>query len=243
MSTATIEAVLTKACTKCGETKVLGSFTKDKRKRDGRRPACKACEAEQKRAYRAANREKVLEQERAYREASREALAERDRAYYEANREAVAERRRAHRAANRETIAERDRAYYAANREAVAEYRRAYYAANPHVHWASKYRTRARAYGFPIVVEEFTKADVVTMYGDYCTYCETGAFEHLDHFVPVAKGGPHTLENARPSCGACNRAKGEMSGDEWEQRQVELDEMSHADLEDAIDAEIAKWSA
>ena len=54
--------------------------------------------AEQKRAYRQANREKVAEQQRAYRQANREKVAEQKRAYYQANREKVAEYMRAYRA-------------------------------------------------------------------------------------------------------------------------------------------------
>ena len=58
--------------------------------------------AENKRAYREANREKIAENQRAYREANREKIAENKRAYYEANREKIAENKRAYREANRE---------------------------------------------------------------------------------------------------------------------------------------------
>ena len=45
--------------------------------------------AENKRAYREANREKIAENQRAYYEANREKIAENKRAYYEANREKI----------------------------------------------------------------------------------------------------------------------------------------------------------
>ena len=78
---------------------------------------------------------------------------------------------------------------------------------NPHCEWAKRYRRRARKYGFDVVIEAFTKPDVIERYGDSCFYCEAGAFEELDHYVPVSEGGPHTLANARPSCAKCNKAR------------------------------------
>lgn len=101
----------------------------------------------------------------------------------------------------------RDRAYYAANREAIAQRGRVRRQANPHIGWESIYRQRARQYGFTPVVVSFTRDDLITHYGDACWYCHTGAFSELDHHVPVAAGGHHTLNNCRPSCTPCNRAK------------------------------------
>lgn len=77
-------------------------------------------------------------------------------------------------------------------------------AAAPHLAWETNYRQRAHAYGNPAVVFPFTREELVERYGDECLYCG-GPFEELDHNVPVAAGGPHTLENCRPSCGPCNR--------------------------------------
>lgn len=58
-----------------------------------------------KRAYNAANKEKVAEYHRAYYAANKEKLAEYQRAYYAANKEKVAERNRANYAANKEKVA------------------------------------------------------------------------------------------------------------------------------------------
>ncbi|MFF0943715.1 HNH endonuclease [Kocuria sp. CPCC 205300] len=77
-------------------------------------------------------------------------------------------------------------------------------AASPHLEWEATYRQRAHAYGNAAVVFTFTREELVDRYGDECAWCG-GPFEELDHNVPVASGGPHTLENCRPSCGPCNR--------------------------------------
>ena len=46
---------------------------------------------------------------------------------------------------------------------------------------------------------------LVARYGDACFHCG-GDFEELDHFpIPVSQGGPHALDNCRPSCTPCNQ--------------------------------------
>jgi 5-methylcytosine-specific restriction endonuclease McrA len=40
-----------------------------------------------------------------------------------------------------------------------------------------------------------------------CTYCHAPA-EHVDHIVPLARGGAHVLGNLLPACADCNLEKG-----------------------------------
>lgn len=127
-----------KRCTRCGETKPLEEFGRDRRKRDGRASRCRACQAEYLRAYRKANREAIRERERAYREANREAIRERSREYYERNREAILEQQREHWKANREALLERHREYWKANRESLIE---------RHREWQRAYRARVELEG------------------------------------------------------------------------------------------------
>lgn len=54
-------------------------------------------------------------------------------------------------------------------------------------------------------------ADLI-LSGTHCTYCRQpnargGAGFHLDHRVPLASGGTHSLENLALCCEMCNRAK------------------------------------
>ncbi|MFJ3270334.1 HNH endonuclease [Streptomyces sp. NPDC086776] len=50
--------------------------------------------------------------------------------------------------------------------------------------------------------------------GAKCFYCE-GPFEHLDHFIPIAKGGPHAIQNLVPSCADCNLRKSDKMPWDW----------------------------
>ncbi|PAU90096.1 hypothetical protein CK505_12515 [Kocuria sp. WN036] len=82
--------------------------------------------------------------------------------------------------------------------------RRADRAASPHLSWEANYRQRAHAYGNAAIVDPFTREDIVARYGPDCWYCG-GPFEELDHNIPIAANGPHSLENCRPSCSSCGR--------------------------------------
>jgi 5-methylcytosine-specific restriction endonuclease McrA len=42
--------------------------------------------------------------------------------------------------------------------------------------------------------------------GRKCVYCG-GPYEHLDHVVPLSRGGAHSLDNLVPSCAHCNLTK------------------------------------
>ncbi|AKC03077.1 endonuclease VII [Gordonia phage Gsput1] len=87
-----------------------------------------------------------------------------------------------------------------------------YFRVNKHKQWESEYRRRCRLYGLPIVIVSFTRGEVVSKYGNACVECGSPEWE-LDHDVPVAAGGPHTIENVRPRCHPCNARKARVRDD------------------------------
>lgn len=180
-----------KTCTKCGESKPLDEFHRDRSKSDGRLPHCRACKA----AYRLVNRERNYRQFAEYRAAHRDEQSARNARWVAGHREEIAE-------------------YRATNRDRIEANRKRYVAAHPEISWRGNYRSRATRYGFDIIEEEFTKGDVIALYGDGCAYCGE-PFEQLDHYVSIKNGGPHTLANVRPSCTSCNRSKRDINGDEF----------------------------
>ncbi len=48
----------------------------------------------------------------------------------------------------------------------------------------------------------------VQTFGGRCAYCDSGMYEHMDHVVPLSRGGAHALDNVVPSCKSCNLKKG-----------------------------------
>lgn len=91
-----------KRCCTCGEVKGAEAFCRDKSRKDGLTPRCKACH----RRYREENREAIAESRRRYYEEHREAILDGKRRYYEEHREAVAEDQRRYREALRDMTRE-----------------------------------------------------------------------------------------------------------------------------------------
>ena len=78
---------MSKTCTKCGETKSLDDFHRNKTGAGGRRPDCKECVQEYTRRYYEENRDKERERNRRYREENRDKMLDYKRRYYEENRD------------------------------------------------------------------------------------------------------------------------------------------------------------
>lgn len=112
---------------------------------------------------------------------------------------------RARRAMCKACVRESRAHYRDSHREQINADKREHHAQHPHLKWRYRYEERMREAGMLPLVGDFTRADVVDRYGDACAHCG-GPFQELDHYpVPVSAGGPHTLDNVRPSCVPCNR--------------------------------------
>lgn len=79
----TAPTITVKRCTKCGETKSVDGFNRNRAKRDGLDTRCREC----KRAYYEDHREEHLSSSRAYYEDHREEILAHKEAYREAHRE------------------------------------------------------------------------------------------------------------------------------------------------------------
>lgn len=70
--------------------------------------------------------------------------------------------------------------------------------------------------------EKYSESQVLNLYGNFCHLCnkkinlnaprKTGQIGwelslHIDHVIPISKGGPDILDNVRPSHGICNVRK------------------------------------
>lgn len=112
---------MSKTCTKCGDTKPLDDFYRNKGKADGRNPHCKECEREYHRRYREENRDKWREYHRRYREGNREKVQERDRRWREENRDNRLEYERRYREENLDERREYGRRHYKENRDILKQ--------------------------------------------------------------------------------------------------------------------------
>jgi 5-methylcytosine-specific restriction endonuclease McrA len=190
----------TKQCSKCKGVKTVDCFGKQKDKKDGLRSHCKSCRSESSRKYRENNPEKVSESCRKYREKNREKVAEGGRKYYDKNREKISEGRRKQYDKNREKEAELSRKWKQANLDKVNAYSQ---------------KRRARKQNAP---GNATADDIKARfdyYGNKCVYCGTEENLHIEHRIPLSRGGSHHPANLAPACGSCNSSKGTKTETEF----------------------------
>lgn len=181
-----------KHCRGCDETKPIERFSRDRRAKDGRQRLCKTCQKVRFDQYRRANLEKMRKRQAAYRKANPEKV----RRTYEKNREKQRERAKERYWANRETELEKQAAYREANRE--------------------KERLRARKIG----LGGHTAAEIVEMLESQdgvCAYCETlqGDAFHVDHMIPLSRGGSDSWDNLALACAECNQSKHTRTAEEF----------------------------
>lgn len=215
-----------KTCTKCGESKpaTLEYFFRSSANQDGLNTRCKTCHSEkahkwyeanaekkigQTRAYYAANKERALAKQREYSVKNKARIAARRREYATRNAERISEHRRQFRMQHKELLSERNRVYRAANKERLAVTARA----RLHIRRARIFQADG----------EYTGADIQAQYERQkgrcyyaaCGHSKLGDKYHVDHVVPLARGGTNWPDNIVLACPACNLSKHNRLPHEW----------------------------
>lgn len=199
----------TKICSKCGvEYPRTGEyFYAEKTNRDGLRGSCKSCELVIKKAYRATHRHKVraanvrwrTSHYKEWRTSHKEHLRATGRAYYEEHKE---------------RITKRHKAWRQANRDRLNAYNRAWRKSHPRSRSAHDHRRRIRKLE---AGGTFTAKQVRRLFDlqkGHCWWCGPGCEVdltkgyHIDHRVPLSKGGSNNISNIVLACPKCNLSKG-----------------------------------
>lgn len=103
------------------------------------------------------------------------------------------------------------RAHYAANRDRYLQRNYAHYDANKD-YYQEKYVKR-RAMKLGATVGEVNLLAVLAE--GRCRNCGATDDLHVDHIIPLIRGGAHEQSNLQPLCGLCNRRKGSKTMDEF----------------------------
>lgn len=206
-----------KQCIKCGEHKPLAAFPKRKSSSDGVRSSCKTCTAEAKRAWYSDNASKVIAKDMATLRANPERLQAAmsyKRTYAAARRAADPQGARARCTEWRRNNADRARAYnrewHSRNKERHLETSRAWKRAHPElvrVNWHNR-RALEKSNGGKLSVGLAQK--LIRLQKGKCACCglDLGKNYHLDHIVPIARGGTNTDDNIQLLRAECNFSKG-----------------------------------
>lgn len=146
--------------------------------------------------------------------------AARARRWYEENKERAQARINERAKATRAEKAAYDKAYYQKNKEKKVAYYKTWRAANPSKptdnvrQWRRAHpierrlqsqARRAKTNGVKIIKEDIHNWD--TRICGVCNEYIEDKF-HIDHIIPLAKGGPHSQENLQLTHPVCNMSKG-----------------------------------
>ncbi|UPT53098.1 HNH endonuclease [Synechococcus phage Yong-M3-232] len=137
------------------------------------------------------------------------ALVEGRRRYREANKERINRNLRKWQAENAEEISRRRSARYAERVDEMRARNRRNYEKNPELFKASARNRKAR---LRAAEGRHTAADIAAIYEAQkgrCAYCKASLknARHVDHIVPLAKGGSNWPSNLQLLCPPCNMAK------------------------------------
>lgn len=186
--------------------------------------------AEIKRAWRKENGDKVKKHKSESQKRHRASANKRSRRFYARHSERLKEERRrpeilAKRAeydkkyyiAHRDRVLRRSREWYYANIVRARKAKRSYYTTHKeaHIHSVRLRKIRMKGAG-----GTHTTEDIRRQYDSQkgrCWWCgkKVGKKYHVDHNIPLARGGTNDPRNIVISCPKCNMSKGKKLPQEW----------------------------
>lgn len=192
-----------KRCSKCREVYPLSSehFFRTKQQKDGLNTQCKRCCT----VWREENREHYIEYHRQYYYGNHDTMLEKARATRERHAERAAAYRIVYYYANRERLLDQKKDYARRHAEAIANRSR---------------QRRARQKGAegthtPEDVERIRRSQ-----NGNCWWCgkKIEGKGHIDHRIPLVRGGGNDASNLVISCPTCNMRKGKKLPSEFRGR-------------------------
>jgi 5-methylcytosine-specific restriction endonuclease McrA len=215
--------ISTKRCPSCpsdrGE-QPISNFSKDRTTPIGYSYQCKTCAGQRRRQHFAETRAVQAERAKAWRQKHPERVKAKKKAEYIRNKARIQQRGKAYRAKNKEKLKQSMQAWYQSHLDHVKAYRKinrardraqenAHHRAHPELVAAKDAKRRMREQA--AAMQRITRQQwdwLKAFYGQRCAYCGIKPKRlTMDHIIPLARGGTHTLENLIPACKSCNSRK------------------------------------
>ena len=198
-----------KTCSKCKIQKPVYDFRKRSKATDGLQSECKVCA-------------------KIHYEKNKEKYIERAAIWSKANPDKMQECRQSWADANKERRSEKHREWYKANKDRHAGIGKAWREANPEKRTSYKRNRRSRVLD---AEGRHTASDVLSILSMQCGLCancktkllKSGANKyHVDHIMPLARGGSNWPSNLQCLCPTCNMRKHAKDPIDWAREQGRL---------------------
>lgn len=211
---------LSKLCNKCNNIKSITLFYKDKTKKDGIDCYCKECKNIIIKQRYDLNKDKYIQKSRKYRENNPEKTKEINKNSKYKNKEKIKIYNKEYKALNKQKLKEQKKEWVLNNKEKHLEFKRKWQRNNRKKRLYSgqskenniiskknyKHRRRIQEKG-GVSLLELKKLLFSSKVCYWCNISLKGLNPHVDHYVPLSKGGTHTLDNIVISCPTCNLTK------------------------------------
>ena len=198
----------TKICTKCNCEKELTEFGKNKYSKDSLQHYCKQCrnsiekikrqnpDSNHKEILRksyAKLKEKRLKEKAEYRKLNSKVLSEKQAIYYSENKESSIDYQKKYRIEKKDIIKEKHKEYMKKDFAKISKRN-------------SNHKRRALVRDGDVTTIQLKE---LIDRSKKCYWCEKkiGKLYHIDHVIPLASGGLHTISNLVVSCRQCNLSK------------------------------------
>jgi len=199
-----------KTCTKCQVEKSTDNFYLNRGKYMVR---CKECVAIFRKDYYIKNKPEIAAKRAVYQAAHRKEQYAHLKAWRKRNVEKVKESGRRQYAQNAEHGRKVKAAWAMSNVEKIKAFQEKYrlnhlpkMAEKQH-----KRRTKMRLNG----VYKVSEKELIKLYSSPCIACGTTERVTIDHIIPIARGGTHSVGNLQSLCLKCNSSKNHRTMSEW----------------------------
>lgn len=165
--------------------------------------------SELRKANRTKNHSAIIAGQRKWALLNKEKKSASDRAYYASNRHDVLSRVSAYRLKNAEKISLRRSAVYLEKRDYFLEKSRQWAKSNPEARLAHGANRRARNRNSAGTHSPSDIASLMSLQKGRCAVCHCGIRirRHVDHVIPLSRGGRNDKQNLQLLCPTCNMSK------------------------------------
>lgn len=171
---------------------------------------CTECHKINVARWNAANTERVKDIKHKSRAKSPVAVRASKAAWRRSNREAVLQHKRSYYIRHREKVAAKNAAWVRRNPLAARRIKASWEKRHPEAVKAIRQRIRAVRSSAPGSFSAAEIARLHNMQGGICALCLLAPLTayHVDHIIPLARGGSNWIENIQLTCPPCNLRKG-----------------------------------